>query len=83
MHELLNPKSLDFSASIQRTRDPIVLPNGVTLPAGTPVKAYANVDPSDPTKNLCSEFVEYGGHSFGASLAHADKRALVAHLKTR
>lgn len=83
MHELLNPRSRDFAASIQRTTDSVTLPSGVTLPAGTPVNAYANVDPSDPTKNRCDEVVENGGHYFGASLSHTDKRALVEYLKTR
>lgn len=83
MHELLYPTSRDFAGSVQRTTDSIVLPSGTTLPPGTPVNAYANVDPTDPTKNLCPDLVENGGHYFGASLRHDEKHALIEYLKTR
>ncbi len=84
MHELLYPSSRDFAASIQRTTDTVILPGSSTpLPAGTPVNAFANLDPADPTKNLCPELVENGGHYFGASLPDADKHALIEYLKTR
>lgn len=84
MHELLYPGSRNFAASVQRTTDTVVLPGSSTvLPAGTPVNAYANVDPADPSKNLCPDLVENGGHYFGVALSDADKNALIEYLKTR
>ena len=83
MHELLYPSSRNFAASIQRTTDTVILPAGTVLPAGTPVNAYANLDPADPTKSLCPDLVENGGHYFGAALSDADKHALIEYLKTR
>lgn len=84
MHELLYPSSRNFAASIQRTTDTVTLPGSppVVLPAGTPVNAYANIDPSERTTNLCPDLVENGGHYFGASLSDADKHALIEYLKT-
>lgn len=86
MDELLNPWKRDFPGSIQRTTDWVAL--GTTtrglegtdaaLPAGTPVNAFANLDPSNPANNLCPDFVENGGHYVGALLSPQDKRALRA-----
>ncbi len=60
---------------------------GTTLPAGTPVNAFANSDGAGGTlcPNLAGtgrDVVENFGHTFGAGLSDADKYALRAFLKT-
>jgi hypothetical protein len=57
-------------------------PSAVTLPAGTPIAQFANVDPNSGT-NLCPDLVENQGHHFGAELSEEDKYALREFLKTR
>src|SRR5690242_19573267 len=69
MDQLLNPWRRDLLGSIQVTTAPVVLPTPlgpVTLPQGTPVPAFANLDPQNPLRNLCLDLVENGGHYFGA-----------------
>jgi len=84
--QLLNPSHRNFAASISVTSDFIVLPTGATLPAGTPVGAFANSDGAGGT--LCPgaqsgfDLVENEGHFFGAALSDADKYALKEFLKT-
>jgi hypothetical protein len=78
---LLNPTQRDFPGSIQRTSAPVTLPSGAVLPAGTPVNAFANVNPATGV-NACAEVVENGGHYFGASLSAADKLDLREFVKT-
>jgi cytochrome c5 len=82
MDQLLNPWKRDFLGSVQRTSAAVTLPNGTTLPAGTPVAAFANVDQTTGT-NRCPDFVENQGHYFGALLSPSDKYALTEFLKTR
>ncbi|NVB85484.1 MAG: cytochrome c [Kofleriaceae bacterium] len=84
--ELLSPWKRDLTGSIARTTDSITLstPTGtVTLPAGFPVALYANLDPANPTQNLCPDLLENTGHYFGVWLSPADKYALKEFLKTR
>lgn len=81
MDQLLNPWKRDIAGSVQRTTDWIQLPNGTTLPAGTPVAAYANVNPANG-ENLCPDYAENQGHYFGALLSPSDKHALTEWLKT-
>jgi hypothetical protein len=81
MKQLLNPLARDFVGSVQVTSDWVLLPNGLPLPAGTPVAAFANLNPATG-QNLCPEFVENGGHYFGAWLSPDDKYALTEFLKT-
>lgn len=86
MDELLNPWKRDLLGSIRRTTQAIRIatPLGdLPLPAGTPVAAFANLDPANPLNNLCPDLVENGGHRFGAWLSPADKYALKEFLKTR
>lgn len=83
MDQLLNPSKR--TAFVEVTTVPVQIPAGggtVTLPAGTPVGAFANVDPATGT-NLCPDFVENEGHTFGQSLSSADKHALTEYLKTQ
>jgi len=82
--QLVNPWLRDELGSIQRTTVPITLSlQGitVTLPAGTPVDLFANLDPNTLTLR-CDDFVENGGHYFGALLSKQDKYALREFLKT-
>ena len=81
--QLLNPTHR--APKVLRTSDFIVLPGGVTLPAGTPVNAFANSDGKGGT--LCPNYqgtgpdvVENEGHTFGAELSDADKYALSEYL---
>jgi mono/diheme cytochrome c family protein len=86
MDQLLNPWRRDLLGSVQRTTAPIALPTPlgpVTLPAGTPVAAFANLDPKNPLHNLCPDLIENAGHYYGALLPAADKYALKEFLKTR
>jgi hypothetical protein len=86
MYELLNPLARDYLGSIQRTTDWIQVPTpigNVTLPAGTPVALFANLDPTNPLNNLCPDLVENQGHTFGWWLSPDDKYALTEWLKTR
>jgi hypothetical protein len=81
---LVNPWLRDELGSIQTTTAPVTLSlNGVsiTLPAGTPVDLFANLDPTTLTLR-CPDLVENGGHYFGALLSDADKYALREFLKT-
>ena len=85
MNLLLNPWERDFAGSVQVTTDSIQVPTPfgpVTLPAGTPVAAFANLNPNDPLQNFCPEYVENGGHYYGALLAPDEKAALIEFLKT-
>lgn len=82
MDQLLNPWKRDIAGSVQRTTDWVQLPNGTVLPAGTPVAAFANVNPANG-ENLCPDYAENQGHYFGALLSDADKYALKEWLKTR
>jgi hypothetical protein len=85
MHLLLNPWERDFGGSVQVTSDSIQVPTPfgpVTLPAGTPVAAFANLNPKNPLQNLCPEYVENGGHYYGALLTPEDKHALTEFVKT-
>ncbi len=81
MSQLLNPWDRDLTGSIQLAQASIMLPNGLTLPAGTPVALFANLDQSTG-KLLCSDLIENGGHYFGALLLPAQKAALVEYRKT-
>jgi hypothetical protein len=54
----------------------------VTLPAGTPVALFANLDPATGT-NRCPDLLENQGHYFGALLSAKDKDALTEYLKTK
>ena len=86
MHELLDPWTRDFFGSIDRTTASISIPTPIgplTLPAGTPVNLFANLDPANPLVNLCPDLIENEGHYFGALLSPADKHALIEFLKTR
>jgi mono/diheme cytochrome c family protein len=81
---LVNPWERDTLGSISRTTVPITLViSGVpiTLPAGTPVAAFANLDPATFTLR-CDDLVENGGHYFGALLSPRDKYWLREFLKT-
>jgi hypothetical protein len=82
--KLVNPWKRDFVGSVQVTTVPVTVSLGgapITLPAGTPVDAFANLDPT--TRKLrCNDFVENGGHYFGALLSDHDKHALREFLKT-
>jgi cytochrome c5 len=86
MDQLLNPWKRNLLASIQRTTEPITIPTPagpVTLPTGTPVAAFANLNPKNPTQNFCPDFLENQGHYFGAWLSGDDKYALTEFLKTK
>ena len=86
MGELLNPWTRDIFGSIQKTTAPITvsaLGLTLTLPAGTPVAAFANLDPTNPLNNLCPDFAENQGHYYGAFLSPSDKYALTEYLKTK
>lgn len=80
MDLLLNPEKRG-SLILRATNDVHI--GEVTVPAGTPVARFANVDPSDPRVNLCPDEEEIDGHRYGASLSSGDKYALTEFLKTR
>jgi mono/diheme cytochrome c family protein len=80
MRLLLNPE--ERTPLIPRTTDSIVI-GANTLPAGTPVGAFANVDPARPAETLCADFDETKGHPYGSGLSAAGKYALKEYLKTR
>lgn len=85
MDQLLNPSKRDLNGSIQRTTEAIEVPSGsgtVTVPAGTPVGAFANIS-RFTGQNLCPDYIENKGHTFGQELSQRDKRALTEYLKTR
>ncbi len=78
---LLNPWTRDFTGSIQVAQTSIALPGGITLPAGTPVALFANLDQT--TLQLrCGDLVENGGHYFGSLLLPIEKTALTEYMKT-
>ncbi len=86
MGELLSPLSRNILGSVQTTTAPIQIPTplgNLTLPAGTPVAAFANLDPTNPLHNLCPDFAENQGHYYGAFLLPSDKHALTEWLKTQ
>jgi predicted outer membrane repeat protein len=86
MGELLNPLSRNILGSVQTTTAPITVSAAgisLTLPTGTPVAAFANLNPANPLDNLCPDFFENQGHYFGAFLSPSDKHALTEYLKTR
>jgi hypothetical protein len=81
---LVDPWRRDALGSIQTTTAPITVTLGgssITLPAGTPVGLFANLDPQTLTLR-CPDLVENGGHYFGALLSDGDKYALREFLKT-
>jgi hypothetical protein len=85
MHLLLNPAKRDLTGSIQLTNDFILLPTPsgvITLPAGTPIASFANIDPNSGV-NLCPDLIENDGHYFGADLSNEEKYELSKFLKTR
>ena len=67
MDQLLNPWKRDLLGSIQARRDSIQLGRRCTLPAGTPVALFANLNPANPLNNLCPDLVENQGHYYGAA----------------
>ncbi|MCU1282933.1 MAG: lipoprotein cytochrome c, partial [bacterium] len=76
MGELLNPLSRNILGSVQTTTAAITVPSplgNLALPAGTPVAAFANLDPTNPLNNLCPDYFENQGHYFGAFLSPSDK----------
>ena len=82
--QLVDPWLRNELGSIQTTTVPVTRSlNGltVTLPAGTPVDLFANLDSTTLTLR-CGDLVENGGHYFGALLPEADKYALREFLKT-
>lgn len=81
MRLLLNP---DRRASlVLTTTDSVNVGNNVQLPVGTPVAAFANLDPFNPGQSLCADLDETQGHTFGSQLSDKDKHALTEFLKTR
>jgi hypothetical protein len=86
MDQLLNPWKR--TPVIETTTTSISVPTpiaGVSLPvpAGTPVGAFANLNPNNPLQNFCPDFVENEGHYFGTLLPPGDKAALTEYLKTK
>lgn len=79
-NELVNPWLRNELGSVQVTTEAITV-DGLTLPAGTPVALFANLDPTT-LKLRCGDLVENGGHYFGALLSPNDKYALREYLKT-
>jgi mono/diheme cytochrome c family protein len=79
-NELVNPWLRNESGSVQVTTAPITV-GGTTLPAGTPVALFANLDPTTG-KLRCGDLVENGGHYFGATLSTWQKYSLREYLKT-
>ena len=85
MDQLLNPWKRDLLGSIQRTSVAITIPTPlgpVTLPAGTPVAAFANLNPATG-QNRCADFLENQGHYFGSAMLPSDKKAVTEYLKTK
>jgi hypothetical protein len=85
MDKLLNPWKRDLLGSIQRTTDSITIPTAggpLTLPAGTPVALFANLDPATGV-NRCPDLLEAQGHYFGWNLSAKDKAAVTEYLKTK
>ncbi len=81
--KLLNPLSRGFVVDVTTTAIQIPTPFGpLTLPQGTPVAAFANLNPANPLQNLCPDFIENEGHYYGALLSGSDKYALREYLKT-
>ena len=83
-NELLNPSTRNEAGSVLTTTVEIsVTVGGQTenIPAGTPVGAFANVNPATG-RSLCSDYVENGGHYFGAQLSATDQANLEAFLLT-
>jgi hypothetical protein len=83
-NQLLNPSLRNEAGSVLTTTTAIsVTVGGVTepIPAGTPVGAFANVNPATG-QSLCSDYVENGGHYFGAALSAQQKANLEAFLLT-
>ena len=78
--QLINPWKRNELGSVQVTTTAITV-NGITLPAGTPVALFANLDLTTG-KLRCSDVIENGGHYFGALLPEDEKRALREYLKT-
>jgi cytochrome c5 len=79
MRLLLNPE--ERTPLILRTTASITI-GSTTLPEGTPVGLFANVNPLTGV-NLCPDLDETKGHAYGAALSAADKHALKEYLKTR
>lgn len=85
MNLLLNPANRNEQDSILRTSDFVQLPTPsglITLPVGTPIASFANLDPNTG-ESLCQDLLENQGHYFGADLSDEDKYALTEFLKTR
>ena len=85
MDQLLNPWKRDLFGSVQVTSTPVTVPSAsgpMTLPAGTPVALFANVNPANG-QNRCPDLLENQGHYFGALLSASDKKALTEYLKTK
>jgi len=83
-NQLLNPSTRNEAGSVLTTTVPITVSTAggaLTLPAGTPVAAFANVNPATG-QSLCSDYVENGGHYFGAQLSASDQANLKAFLLT-
>ncbi len=80
MRLLLNPQ--ERAPLILQTTDSVTIGSS-TLPAGTPVGLFANVNPANPAESLCADWNETQGHSYGAGLSASDKYALKEYLKTR
>jgi mono/diheme cytochrome c family protein len=78
---LLNPQKRNEAASVQVSTAAVTLPNGSTIPAGTPVGVFASPNPASPGTSSC-DYVENGGHYFGAQLSDSDKQNLREFLKT-
>jgi hypothetical protein len=83
---LVNPWKRNLLGSIQVTNATVQVPapllGSLTLPVGTPVALFANLDPKNPLHNLCPDLIENGGHLYGATLSASDKYALREFLKT-
>lgn len=80
MRLLLNPEQR--SRLVLKTTASVTL-GSKTLPPGTPVGLFANLNPADPTDNGCPDLNETEGHAFGAELSPTEKYALTEYLKTK
>jgi mono/diheme cytochrome c family protein len=83
-NELVNPWVRNEQGSVQVTTAAITIPGPtgpITLPAGTPVALFANLNPATGTLR-CGDLVENGGHYFGALLNPGQKLNLREYLKT-
>jgi hypothetical protein len=82
--QMVHPWLCDELGSIQRTTAPVTLSVAgftITLPTGTPVALFANLDPS--TLQLrCADLVENGGHYSGALLPTRQQDDLKGFLET-